>query len=180
MSDLRKLLENLDPGPWKLSVCTTGEDCWCRIVECPPVTYPESPGLVRDWVAASGSLHRDDAEFLVAVRNELPAILDELDAVKFELRHLQGDMERLRRENDQLHDANDEATQNCYLMLKAEGALRDTKELLKHAEGTLYRYGGHSGECSKKDPGDPPVAWEDRKCSCGWDAAIDKLKGAVE
>lgn len=55
---------------WKVSLCNTGEDCWCRMIE------PESPILFRDGyldeeycVCVMGAIDKATAEHIVKLHN---------------------------------------------------------------------------------------------------------------
>ena len=60
------------PGPWTVTTCNEGEDCWCRIISCPATEGSDG----NDWVIASGAAHKRDAH-LIAAAPDLYAVLDE-------------------------------------------------------------------------------------------------------
>lgn len=53
---------------WKTSTCSAGEKCWCRIIE------PEEPimfdGDEELYIAGSGSMPREYAEYIVELHNK--------------------------------------------------------------------------------------------------------------
>lgn len=53
---------------WKVSLCDTGESCWCRIVE--PVEPIEIDGGSDLYILPAASIHREHAEHIVEIHNE--------------------------------------------------------------------------------------------------------------
>ena len=56
---------------WKTTPCTTGEECWCRIIE--PVEKMEDKDGNEIYIIGSGGISKDHAEHIVRIHN---AIID--------------------------------------------------------------------------------------------------------
>ena len=64
--------------PWKLSLCNTGETCWCRvIVPSEPIKFKEKisnwikEDITRDFdcIIPDGSIDKETAEYIVYLHN---------------------------------------------------------------------------------------------------------------
>ncbi len=57
--------------PWKAMVCTQGTDCWCRIVTPRKnITYDWKGSEEEMYVAASGTLDKKTAKYIVKLHND--------------------------------------------------------------------------------------------------------------
>lgn len=63
----REALEYCNTIKWKLSTCTQGEECWCRIVE--PVEEVKDSEGNEIYIIGSGSVMKESAEHIVKVHN---------------------------------------------------------------------------------------------------------------
>jgi len=52
---------------WKTTPCTSGEDCWCRIIE--PIERIEDDEGNEVYIASSGSINKEHAEHIVKIHN---------------------------------------------------------------------------------------------------------------
>lgn len=56
--------------PWQVTPCSQGEKCWCRIIEpVKRITYGEGD-IEEMYIAASGALPKEYAEYLVNLHNQ--------------------------------------------------------------------------------------------------------------
>jgi hypothetical protein len=61
--------------PWKLSLCNTGESCWCRIIlPTENILYKNKIGdsetvVELDYIIPDGSIDRETAEYVVNLHN---------------------------------------------------------------------------------------------------------------
>ena len=61
--------------PWKLSLCNTGESCWCRIIlPTEKILYKNKVGdsetvVELDYIIPDGSIDRETAEYVVNLHN---------------------------------------------------------------------------------------------------------------
>jgi len=53
---------------WKTTVCAQGRKCWCRIIE--PVNKIIYDEIEEYYVVGSGSIPKEEAEYLVKLHNE--------------------------------------------------------------------------------------------------------------
>jgi len=74
-----------EPGfkKWYVTECSTS-DCWCRCIG----TAPDSDDM-QDYIVPSGSIHRADAEQVVAEHNERPDLLKTIAELRRELAEAQ-------------------------------------------------------------------------------------------
>jgi hypothetical protein len=54
---------------WKTSVCISGPDCWCRIIE-PEEKIEYDEGLEEVYIAGMGCIPKDFAEHIVKLHND--------------------------------------------------------------------------------------------------------------
>lgn len=52
---------------WKSSVCSQGEECWCRIIE--PLNKIEYDNGEEIYIVGSGSISKEFAEYIVKLHN---------------------------------------------------------------------------------------------------------------
>ena len=61
--------------PWKLSLCNTGESCWCRIIlPTENILYKNKVGDTErvdefDYIIPDGSIDKETAEYVVDLHN---------------------------------------------------------------------------------------------------------------
>ena len=60
--------------PWKLSLCNTGESCWCRIIlPSEKIFYTnhskDEKAQEFEWIISDGSVDKETAEYLVNLHN---------------------------------------------------------------------------------------------------------------
>lgn len=53
---------------WKTSICFSGEDCWCRVIE--PVTEIKDDDGNEIYIAGSGCVPKIYAEHIVLIHND--------------------------------------------------------------------------------------------------------------
>lgn len=54
--------------PWQVTPCNHGEKCWCRIIE--PVEEIKDKDDNDIYIAASGAIPKEYAEYLVNLHNQ--------------------------------------------------------------------------------------------------------------
>lgn len=64
--------------PWKIDVCNTGEDCWCRVIM--PVETIEYTHRIKDsgeerieeidYIIPDGAVDKTTAEYIIEIHNE--------------------------------------------------------------------------------------------------------------
>ena len=59
--------EYIKTHEWKAIPCFTGEECWCRLIQC--VDIPEGGDPDNYTLNNSGSIGKDMAEFIVTEHN---------------------------------------------------------------------------------------------------------------
>lgn len=62
------------PGPWSVTLCHTGEKCWCRTIS---IAGREESDALEDCVIPSGAVSKRDAH-LIAAAPELYEALETL------------------------------------------------------------------------------------------------------
>lgn len=76
---LREAAEKLGGKQWYISTCNNGESCWCRCIGELPPDHPDTDNM-EYCVAPSGSISKDDAEFIaLADPANILQLLDELE-----------------------------------------------------------------------------------------------------
>jgi len=80
--------------PWKLSLCNTGESCWCRIIlPVETIKYKNissSTGKETieeiEWIIPDGSIDKETAEYFLELHhaslNNKKAILDNMENIR--------------------------------------------------------------------------------------------------
>lgn len=64
----KEALEQVKNVEWKTSICHSGEECWCRVIEpSEPLTDDDGNEI---YIATSGSIHKEHAEYIVNLHNE--------------------------------------------------------------------------------------------------------------
>jgi hypothetical protein len=53
---------------WKATVCPSGEECWCRMIE--PVDKIEDDKGNEIYIAGSGEINKIHAEHIVKIHNQ--------------------------------------------------------------------------------------------------------------
>lgn len=53
---------------WKVSICHSGEECWCRVIE--PIDRIEDKDGNEIYIVSSGSINEIHAEHIVRIHNE--------------------------------------------------------------------------------------------------------------
>ena len=53
---------------WKTTLCSGGEECWCRIIE--PINRIEDKDGNEIYIASSGSINKEHAEHIVKIHNQ--------------------------------------------------------------------------------------------------------------
>jgi hypothetical protein len=82
----KKIFENYNEAhqysltiPWKIELCNTGENCWCRVVApSEPIKFKEQisnwihEDITRDFedIIPDGSIDKKTAEYIVKLHNE--------------------------------------------------------------------------------------------------------------
>jgi hypothetical protein len=78
------VFENIDKAieysltiPWKIDVCISGEECWCRLIlPTEPIKYThtystgEKTEVDYESIIGDGSVDKDTAEYLVKIHND--------------------------------------------------------------------------------------------------------------
>jgi hypothetical protein len=56
---------------WKLGTCFSGDDCWCRPIQGEqPIMFDDGGVESEYFIARSGELSKDIAEYFVKLHNE--------------------------------------------------------------------------------------------------------------
>jgi len=82
MSSNEQIFENYDEAhkysltiPWKLSLCNTGEICWCRVIlPTEKILYKNKVGDIErvdefEYIIPDGSIDKETAEYIVYLHN---------------------------------------------------------------------------------------------------------------
>jgi len=79
--DIEKRAEAATPGNWRTEECHSPA-CWCRmVISDHRITEPPFKGEFAT-IAPSGSLTKDDAEFIASCKQDIPALIADLRAAR--------------------------------------------------------------------------------------------------
>lgn len=77
LTAIRSRLSQAKPGPWFVSLCNTGESCWCRCVG-----NKEGSDRLEDCIIPSGSVSKNDAELIAHAPTDIAKLLRAVELLR--------------------------------------------------------------------------------------------------